>query len=32
LQMNPNLRVWLPTSHLSEPSDLRYFINLVFAL
>jgi hypothetical protein len=28
--MNPNLRVWLPNSHLSESSVLRYFINLVF--
>jgi hypothetical protein len=32
LQMNPNLRVWLPNSHLNEPSDLRYLFNLVFAL
>jgi hypothetical protein len=32
LQMNSNLRVWLPNSHLSESSDLKYFINLVFAL
>jgi hypothetical protein len=32
LQMNPKLRVWLVNSHMSDPNDLRYLFNLVFAL
>jgi hypothetical protein len=32
LQINPKLRVWLVNSHMSDPNDLRYLFNLVFAL
>jgi hypothetical protein len=32
LQMGPKLRVWLANSHMSDPNDLGYPINLVFAL
>jgi hypothetical protein len=28
--MSPKLRVWLANPHMSDSSDLRYFINLVF--
>jgi hypothetical protein len=30
--MSPKLRVWLVNSHMSDPNDLRYLFNLVFAL
>jgi hypothetical protein len=32
LQMSPKLRVWLVNSHMSDPIDLRYLFNLVFAI
>jgi hypothetical protein len=32
LQLSPKLRVWLVNSHMSDPNDLSYLFNLVFAL
>jgi hypothetical protein len=32
LQLGPKLRVWLVNPHMSDPIDLKYLFDLVFAL